>query len=195
MSLYTRYGDHGRTRRVEGPSESKACPRVCAQGDVDELCVCIGSAASYARQMADDKKTSRPRQAELVELAGTLEQVQRQLFSLGAMVSHAGLTELPAQDVTITETTVQQMEIWIDKQAESLPEQTQFLLPGGCELACRLQLARAVCRRAERALTLASEDTVPLPEITQSYINRLSDLLFVLARRANTDEQASLSNA
>jgi cob(I)alamin adenosyltransferase len=195
MSLYTRYGDHGRTRRVDGPSESKASPRVCAQGDVDELCVCIGSAASYARQMASDKKTSRPRQAELGELAGTLDQVQRQLFSLGAMVSHAGLTDLPTQAVTITETTLRQMEIWIDKQAASLPEQTEFLLPGGCELACRFQLARAVCRRAERALTLASEQNVPLGEITQSYINRLSDLLFVLARRANTDEQTSLPNA
>jgi cob(I)alamin adenosyltransferase len=154
--IYTRGGDKGQTSLGDGSRVSKLDPRVAAMGDVDELNSLIG-------------------------WAGGLDRVQNELFDLGADLS------VPWVDgderLRITEEAVDRLETEIDEANETLPQLKSFVLPGGGERAARLFLARAVCRRAERAV-LAVPDTNPLAAV---YLNRLSDLLFVLARAANAD--------
>jgi cob(I)alamin adenosyltransferase len=154
--IYTRGGDRGETSLGDGSRVSKLDPRVVAMGDVDEL-------------------------NPLVGWAGGLERVQNELFDLGADLS----VPFVAGDerLRITEEAVNRLEREIDEANASLPELRSFVLPGGSERAARLFLARAVCRRAERAV-LAVPDTNPLAAV---YLNRLSDLLFVLARAANAE--------
>jgi cob(I)alamin adenosyltransferase len=154
--IYTGGGDKGETSLGDGSRVSKLDPRVAAIGDVDEL-------------------------NSLVGWAGGLERVQNELFDLGADLS----VPFVAGDerLRITEEAVNRLEREIDEANASLPELRSFVLPGGSERAARLFLARAVCRRAERAV-LAVPDTNPLAAV---YLNRLSDLLFVLARAANAE--------
>ena len=154
--IYTRGGDKGETSLGDGSRVSKLDPRVAAMGDVDEL-------------------------NSLVGWAGGLDRVQNELFDLGADLS----VPFPSGDerLRITEEAVNRLEQEIDAANETLPELKSFVLPGGSERAARLFLARAVCRRAERAV-LAVSDANPLAAV---YLNRLSDLLFVLARAANTE--------
>jgi cob(I)alamin adenosyltransferase len=154
--IYTRGGDRGETSLGDGSRVSKLDPRVAAMGDVDEL-------------------------NSLVGWAGGLDRIQNELFDLGADLSvpHAAGDDR----LRITDEAIERLEQEIDRANASLPELKSFVLPGGSERAARLFLARAVCRRAERA-ALAVSDTNPLAAI---YLNRLSDLLFVLARAANAE--------
>jgi cob(I)alamin adenosyltransferase len=156
--IYTGGGDKGETSLGDGSRVSKLDPRVAAIGDVDEL-------------------------NSLVGWAGGLDRVQNELFDVGAdlAVPYAG----NEGRLRITDEAVERLEQEIDEANASLPELKSFVLPGGTERAARLFLARAVCRRAERAV-LAVPDTNPLAAI---YLNRLSDLLFVLARAANGGEE------
>ena len=156
--IYTRGGDQGETSLGDGSRISKLDPRVAAMGDVDEL-------------------------NSLVGWAGGLDRVQNELFDLGADLS----VPYVAGDgrLRITDETVDRLEHEIDAVNETLPDLKSFVLPGGSERAARLFLARAVCRRAERAV-LAVPDTNRLAAI---YLNRLSDLLFVVARAANGGEE------
>jgi cob(I)alamin adenosyltransferase len=119
----------------------------------------------------------------LLGIGGGLDRIQNELFDLGADLSvpFAGNEER----LRITEDAVGRLEREIDETNESLPDLKSFVLPGGSERAARLYLARAVCRRAERSV-LAVPDTNPLAAV---YLNRLSDLLFVLARAANGGEE------
>jgi cob(I)alamin adenosyltransferase len=152
--IYTRGGDKGETSLGDGSRVSKLDPRVAAMGEVDEL-------------------------NSLMGWTGGLDRIQNELFDLGADLS------VPWADggerLRITEEAVVRLEGEIDEANAQLPELKSFVLPGGSERAARLFLARAVCRRAERAV-LAAPDTNPL---AATYLNRLSDLLFVLARAAN----------
>ncbi len=152
--IYTRGGDQGETSLGDGSRISKLDPRVAAMGDVDELNSLIG-------------------------LAGGLDRIQNELFDLGADLSvpFAGHEDR----LRVTQEAVDRLEQEIDEANAALPELKSFVLPGGSERAAQLFLARAVCRRAERA-ALAVRDTNPLAAV---YLNRLSDLLFVLARAAN----------
>jgi cob(I)alamin adenosyltransferase len=154
--IYTGGGDKGQTSLGDGSRVSKLDPRVAALGDVDELNSVVG-------------------------LAGGLDRIQNELFDLGADLS----VPFAAGDgrLRIEEDAVDRLEQEIDATNESLPELKSFVLPGGSERAARLFLARAVCRRAERAV-LAVPETNPLAAV---YLNRLSDLLFVLARAANAE--------
>src|SRR5204863_8342719 len=154
--IYTRGGDKGETSLGDGSRVSKLDPRVAAMGDVDEL-------------------------NSLVGWAGGLERVQNELFDLGADLSvpYAGNEDR----LRITDDAIGRLEHDIEEANAALPELKSFVLPGGSERAARLFLARAVCRRAERAV-LAVADTNPLAAV---YLNRLSDLLFVLARAANAE--------
>jgi cob(I)alamin adenosyltransferase len=115
--------------------------------------------------------------------AGGLDRVQNELFDLGAdiAVPLAGNEDR----LRITDSTIERLEREIEEANAALPELKSFVLPGGSEPAARLFVARAVCRRAERAV-LAVPDTNPLAAV---YLNRLSDLLFVLARAANADAE------
>jgi cob(I)alamin adenosyltransferase len=157
--IYTGGGDKGQTSLGDGSRVAKTDPRVAAMGDVDELNSLLGWAAS-----------------------GELERVQNELFDLGADLS------IPyAEDdrLRVTQEMVDRLESEIDAVNADLPELKSFVLPGGTERAARLFLVRAVCRRAERTV-LAVPDTNPLAAV---YLNRLSDLLFVLARAANAGEE------
>jgi cob(I)alamin adenosyltransferase len=154
--IYTRGGDRGETSLGDGSRISKLDPRVAAVGEVDEL-------------------------NSLVGWTGGLDRIQNELFDLGADLS-VPLTE-GGERLRITDEAVGRLEQEIDEANGRLPELTSFVLPGGSERAARLFLARAVCRRAERAV-LAVPDTNPLAAM---YLNRLSDLLFVLARAANVE--------
>jgi cob(I)alamin adenosyltransferase len=155
--IYTRGGDMGETSLGDGSRVSKLDPRVAAMGDVDELNSLLG-------------------------LAGGLDRVQNELFDVGADLS----VPLAGNEdrLRITEEAVGRLEREIDEANASLPELKSFVLPGGSERAAQLFLARAVCRRAERAV-LAVPDANPR---TAVYLNRLSDLLFVLARAANAED-------
>jgi len=154
--IYTRGGDKGQTSLGDGSRISKLDPRVAAMGDVDEL-------------------------NSLVGLAGGLDRIQNELFDLGADLSvpYAGNEDR----LRVGQEAVERLEQEIDEANAALPELKSFVLPGGSERAAQLFLARAVCRRAERAV-LAVPDTNPLAAV---YVNRLSDLLFVLARAANAE--------
>jgi cob(I)alamin adenosyltransferase len=154
--IYTRGGDQGETSLGDGSRASKLDPRVAAMGDVDELNSFLG-------------------------LAGGLDRVQNELFDLGADLSvpFSGHEDR----LRVTQEAVNRLEREIDETNATLPDLKSFVLPGGSERAAQLFLARAVCRRAERAV-LAVADTNPLAAV---YLNRLSDLLFVLARAANAE--------
>jgi cob(I)alamin adenosyltransferase len=155
--IYTGGGDKGETSLGDGSRVSKLDPRVAAMGDVDELNSLLG-------------------------WAGVLEHVRNELFDLGADLSVPFV--VGDGRLRITDEAVSRLEHEIDEANASLPELRSFVLPGGSERASRLFLARAVCRRAERAV-LAVPDTNPLVAV---YLNRLSDLLFVLARAANAED-------
>ena len=166
--VYTRTGDDGTTALVGGTRVSKANPRVAAFGDLDELNALLGVV-----------KERLPVSAR--ELLPLIEQVQQELFDLGAGVAtpdSAG--EVPQ----IAGSCIEQLETWCDHYNNTLPELTSFVLPGGDEGTALLHLARTVCRRAERQLAslcdrAGGSDERSLPLI---YLNRLSDLLFILAR-------------
>jgi len=158
--IYTGGGDKGQTSLGDGSRVLKTDPRVAAMGDVDELNSMLGWAAP-----------------------GEFERVQNELFDLGADLS-VPFVEGDGK-LRITTEMVDRLEEEIDAANAELPELKSFVLPGGTESAGRLFLVRAVCRRAERTV-LAVPDTNPLLAI---YLNRLSDLLFVLARAANAGEE------
>ena len=160
--IYTRGGDQGETSLGDGSRVPKTDPLVVAMGDVDELNSLVG--------WAD---------------AG-LERIQNELFDLGADLSVPYAEE--DGKLRVTQEAVDRIEVEIDSANAALEPLKSFVLPGGTELAARLFLARAVCRRAERAV-LAAPNANPLAAV---YLNRLSDLLFVLARAANAGGEEQL---
>lgn len=169
MKIYTRGGDQGTTQLLSAGRVSKAHPRVAAYGDVDEL----NSAVGVARA-----------QGLTAPLGDWLETIQVKLFDLGSLVAVPNPSEVKLDLPQIGDADVAQLEQWVDTLDEELPRLSNFILPGGGPGAAQLQLARTVCRRAERALVaLAAEEIVP--GTTLRYLNRLSDLLFTMARYEN----------
>jgi cob(I)alamin adenosyltransferase len=162
--IYTRGGDSGETSLGDGSRVSKLDPRVAAMGDVDELNSVIGWALVAAP-------------SEL------LQRVQNELFDLGADVS-APFVEGDGR-LRVEQDLVDRLEADLDAVNARLEPLKSFVLPGGTEAAARLYVARAVCRRAERSVR-AVIDVNPLAAV---YVNRLSDLLFVLARAANGGDE------
>lgn len=169
MKIYTKTGDRGETSLFDGTRVPKTDQRVAAYGDVDEVQAALGLAASA---LVDD------------ELRGQLVAIQRDLFALGARLadpSHKIARRV--SKIVIDEASVARLEGWIDALDAELPPLRHFILSGGAPAGAALHLARAVCRRAERAvLTLGADAVEP---IVLEYLNRLSDLLFVMARAAN----------
>ena len=165
--IYTRAGDAGETSLGDGSRVPKTDPRLEAYGSVDELNSILGFVLS-----GDLPAEFRP----------WLEQVQNDLFDLGADLS------VPLEDererLRVTTGQVERLEELCDLVNESLEPLKSFILPGGTEAASRLHVARSVCRRAERlAVDLAGKGSVNPAAL--AYLNRLSDLLFILARAAN----------
>jgi cob(I)alamin adenosyltransferase len=169
MKIYTKTGDSGETSLFDNTRVSKADPRVEAYGEVDELNACLGA----ARAAGVD-----------ADVAALVESLQRDLFALGARLADPSARIAPrVEKVTIDAATVQRLEHAIDALEETLPPLRRFILPGGCPAGALLHLARTVCRRAERR-AIALGDGVVDP-ILIVYLNRLSDLLFVMARAVN----------
>jgi len=167
MKIYTKSGDDGSTGLVGGQRVSKCDVRIECVGAVDEVNASLGLVAVGADAV----------------LAGMLREVQNDLFVVGSHLAspEAGhAANLPALD----EAMVHRLEMQIDSAEVELAPLRQFILPGGCETAARLHFARTVCRRAERLVVDFSENR-PVPAMICTYLNRLSDWLFVQARDAN----------
>jgi cob(I)alamin adenosyltransferase len=167
--IYTRGGDAGETSLGDGSRVSKLDARIAAYGTVDELNAAIGLAlAGISSPSARD----------------VLLRVQNELFDLGADLSVPTARE---GRLRVTQEQVDRLEADCDRFNDDLPELKSFVLPGGGEASARLHVARTVCRRAEReALVAAREHDVS--SLAVVYLNRLSDLLFILARAANAAE-------
>ena len=175
--IYTRTGDDGTTSLVGGGRVSKHARRPSAFGEVDELNSVLGLARMHCKNGAD-----------MASMDAQLARIQNDLFDLGADLA---TTEETAPALRITTDQVTRLEQEIDAVNANLQPLTSFILPGGTELAAWLHLGRTVARRAERQMTeLAVEE--PVNEAAMQYINRVSDLLFVLARHANGDGQSDV---
>ncbi len=164
--IYTRAGDQGETSLGDGSRVSKLDCRIASFGTVDELNSLIGVVLA-----GDAPDAFRP----------VLARVQNELFDVGADLSVPwGI----ADRLRIGQPSVDDLERECDRFNAELPELRSFILPGGSETAARLHVARTVCRRAEREVIAAAEE-VELNPLVLVYLNRLSDLLFILARAAN----------
>jgi cob(I)alamin adenosyltransferase len=170
--IYTKTGDRGDTGLFGGGRVPKDHPRVEAYGDIDELNSFVGMARSIE---------SMPRIDEV------LAPVQRDLFSLGALLAtpdHAKMKE-QLEKARLTDARIAQLELAIDDAEAEVEPLRAFILPGGTPKAAALHVARTVCRRAERAvIKLQRAEGIEIPPVVIVYLNRLSDLLFVLARVA-----------
>lgn len=170
MRIYTRTGDKGKTSLVGGLRVSKDALRIEAYGTVDELNALLGIAAASSRE-----KTLRK----------ILTRLQNELFIVGADLATPDAREERRHRVPrIGASHAKALESIIDSLDSKLPPLSYFILPGGDRLAAELHLARAVCRRAERVAVRLSRSEEVNPHIV-GYLNRLSDLLFVLARWVN----------
>lgn len=188
MKLYTRTGDDGSTGLFGGGRVGKDHPRVNAYGEVDELNAAIGlvlTSPSFSNQ-AKPGRGNVAEAAPLKVIHDTLCCLQSRLFDLGADLATpiGGKHESKIQRISADHVT--QAEGWIDVVDSGNTPMNQFVLPGGTELAARLHLARTICRRAERAMVhLSGQEQVNNQAIV--FINRISDLLFAMARRANKE--------
>jgi cob(I)alamin adenosyltransferase len=169
MSIYTRFGDAGYTRDAASRKVPKDSPSVCVLGELDELNAHIGCCVAACG-------------THLTGVSDALRPVQEELFMIGAMVSDVPGTSKPG--AALAEKALQRMEGQIDQVWAQAGALNSFLVPAGGEAACRLHVARTVCRRAERALVSWSREADTVPSVL-AYLNRLSDLLFALARHAN----------
>jgi cob(I)alamin adenosyltransferase len=166
--IYTRTGDSGTTGLGDGARVAKDSLRIQAMGDVDELNSVIGILQTEALQP---------------NIHAVLAVIQHDLFDMGGEICMPGYAMIKAERVTALET---QLDAWND----TLSPLKEFILPGGSRAAAYCHLARTVCRRAERTMmTLNSQEKIT--EISLQYINRLSDLLFVLCRILNKDAGVS----
>jgi cob(I)alamin adenosyltransferase len=169
VKIYTKTGDGGETSLLGGARVPKDHLRVAACGDVEETNAALGAVRGHA----DD------------ELAGLLLAIQKDLFAIGAWLADPGAgVAAQSAKAAVTEAQVQALETAIDAREAALPKLRSFLLPGGCPAARLLHQARTVCRRAERSVVSLAHAAAIDPLIL-AYLNRLSDLLFVLARHEN----------
>jgi len=171
VKIYTKTGDKGTTGLFGGGRVSKHHPRVAAYGEVDELNSTIGWARAVPPTDAWDD---------------ALDRIQRDLFSIGGQLASPAPEKVEAAlaKAALDPARVAELERLIDEADAELPPLTAFVLPGGSPKAAALHVARTVCRRAERAV-VALEETERVPDGFVEYLNRLSDLLFMLARLAN----------
>ena len=174
-TIYTRKGDEGETSLGGGQRVPKDSARVAAYGTVDELNSAIGVALAYGLSQ---------------RLMETLPVIQNELFHLGSDLAFREEDKQTNQLPQIEERHMQQLEKWIDELNDIVGPLQNFILPGGSIGAAQLHLARTICRRAERAvLTLARAE--PIGPWVLPYLNRLSDLLFVMARYENRQRHGS----
>ena len=171
MKIYTKTGDSGSTGLFGGGRVPKDHPRVAAYGDVDELNSCIGVARATAPVQLFDP---------------LLESIQRDLFAIGGHLATPDPAKVARalEKAELTEARVADFERLMDEADGELPALRAFVLPAGTPKAAAFHLARTVCRRAERSVVHLSHES-EVPPLFVVFLNRLSDLLFTLARLAN----------
>ena len=180
MKVYTKTGDNGTTALFGGTRVPKDNIRIESYGTVDELNSYIG--------LIRDQEIDGHYKDILIE-------IQDRLFTIGAILATPPEKEvmkngeLRLKNLGITETDIELLEKEIDTMEESLPPMTHFVLPGGHPTVSHCHIARCICRRAERLAVHLSHNE-PVPEIAIRYLNRLSDYLFVLARKLSVDLKA-----
>ncbi len=176
--IYTKAGDQGETGLGDGSRVPKDHPRVAAYGSVDELNAVLGLLLAHP-----------PAGLAAAEQAELLRGIQNDLFDVGAdLCWPPGEGEQPGQRLRVRPEQAQRLEAAIDRLNERLAPLRSFVLPGGSQTAAWCHLARTVCRRAERDVVALARAEPVNPQVIV-YLNRLSDLLFVLARVANRDGQ------
>jgi cob(I)alamin adenosyltransferase len=174
--IYTRTGDDGTTGLVDGSRVPKSDARLHAIGEVDEANSALGVAIQAFEADGGD-----------AVLVTGLRRIQNDLFDLGADIATPGTSFEPSpMELRIVSAQVDWLEAAIDAANEQLPPLTSFILPGGSAAAGHMHMARAIARRAERALVAASGEVSINPQAL-TYLNRLSDYLFVLCRLINAD--------
>jgi cob(I)alamin adenosyltransferase len=168
VTLYTRTGDGGETSYFDGTRVRKDDPRLDTYGDIDELNSWVGFVRASGLDATLDEELAR---------------IQRELFALGAQVADPG-DKLAARvtKAVIADGDVARLEALIDRAESEMPPLRRFVLPGGAPAAAALHIARTVCRRAERRMVALHPNVDP---VLLRYLNRLSDLLFALARVVN----------
>ncbi|KHL18474.1 cob(I)alamin adenosyltransferase [Mumia flava] len=172
--IYTRTGDDGTTRLVDMSTTTKLDTRLVAYADTDELNSHLGHALALG-ELDDD-------------VAGVLRHVQNDLFDVGADLGAPVVENPQYPQLRVEAAYVERLEQWCDRYNAEIEPLRSFILPGGTQAASVLHVARTVCRRAERSAWAALDehgDTMNV--LTAKYLNRLSDLLFILARYANRD--------
>jgi cob(I)alamin adenosyltransferase len=167
--ITTRTGDDGTTGLADGTRVNKTSPRVVAMGEVDELNSVLGVVLAHLQPMASNTRIAVVIQA--------LKPVQHALFDIGSELAIPGHTQL-------AESQLAHLDGHIERLNAELPSLKEFILPGGTLAATQTHVARTVCRRAERSVIAVANDN-GLGDLAQQYLNRLSDLLFVLARTIN----------
>ena len=169
MKIYTRTGDSGETALFDGTRVQKSDPRVAAYGDLDELNAWLGFVTA---NLSDD------------DVIPKLQQIQRDLFAIGARLadpSHRIAGRV--RKAVVSADDIVRLETWIDALDGELPALRRFILAGGSSAGASLHVARTICRRAERSMVALGEEAFEA-ELLQ-YVNRLSDLLFTMARAVN----------
>ncbi|MFC1742869.1 cob(I)yrinic acid a,c-diamide adenosyltransferase [Candidatus Riflebacteria bacterium] len=167
MRIYTKSGDNGQTGLLDGSRVPKSDLRCHCFGEIDELNSFLGYIESV------DEEDCFP----------FLNSIQSHLFTIASVTANPGEVSNDSNQESVDDE-VYKLEIFIDELAKDLPPLKNFILPGGSNLACIIHLARCVCRRAERNLTELYQKTEPYKH-GQKYLNRLSDLLFMMARHTN----------
>lgn len=176
MKVYTKTGDKGQTSLVGGQRVSKCCERLESYGTVDELNSHIGVLITYCN---DDKDKD------------FLVDVQGKLFVVGGYLATDNSQREIRQGNIVTTEMVEEVEHEIDRLQELLPPLKLFILPGGSRAASYAHVCRTVCRRAERCILRLVETGAEVDDNVTAYVNRLSDYLFVLARKLNVDNNTN----
>ena len=171
MKIYTKAGDDGSTGLIGGQRVRKSDARIDCVGAVDEVNASLGWCATVAT-------------GPMAMQASQLRVIQNDLFAIGSHLALADGATTGGSLPPLEESIVSRLEMEIDAAERALQPLRNFILPGGTELAARLHLARTVCRRAERRVVSFALDR-PVPAVILTYLNRLSDWLFVQARLAN----------
>ena len=188
FKIYTKTGDGGTSSLYNGERKPKTDAVFAALGDVDELNACVGVAAEYCRAAtappAAATDGARSGEGPAKDLVEQLREVQSRLLDVGSAVATPldASSERKVSKTAFAAAHVDTVERWIDALDEDLPALTQFILPGGGKAAAHLHVARATCRRAERAVVALGGDHVP--QEVRTYLNRLSDYFFTAARAA-----------
>lgn len=168
-NLYTRTGDQGSTSLVDGSRAQKDCTRIDAYGEVDELSSALGLVAS------SDKCPD--------EIRDEISHVQHIMFEIGGYLA-TPVKEGSEPVLPFLKEETARLEGWIDALDERVPRLKSFILPGGSDESSRCHMARTICRRAERRILTLSRESFVDPEVL-TYVNRLSDYLFIAARYLN----------